>query len=54
MGDTVPIAGALFADVFTAHKWAARMVVRAIDQRLGVPTADLRGARWWGRRSITA
>ncbi len=55
MGDTVPIAGALFADVFTAHKWAARMVVRAIDQRLGVPTADLRGARWWERRrSVTA
>ena len=54
MGDVVPIAGALFADVFTAHKWAAGMVVRAIDQRLGVPTADLRGARWWGRRSVVA
>jgi hypothetical protein len=54
MGDTVPIAGAIFADVFTAHKWAASMVVRSIDQRLGVPTADGRGARWWERPSVTA
>jgi hypothetical protein len=30
-----PIAGALAADVFTAHKWAAAMIVRAIDRRLG-------------------
>src|SRR5476649_2465491 len=35
-GDAVPFAGPLFADVFTAHKWAANMVVRAIDQRLGL------------------
>jgi hypothetical protein len=32
----VPVAGAAFADFFTAHKWAAAMIVRAIDQRLGV------------------
>lgn len=54
LGDIVPIAGPLFADVFTAHKWAARMVVGAIDQRLGVPIVEPRGSRWWGRRSITA
>lgn len=34
LGNVVPLAGALFADVFTAHKWAARMVVEAIDRRL--------------------
>jgi hypothetical protein len=39
-GDAVPFAGPLFADVFTAHKWAANMVVRAIDQRLGLPVRD--------------
>lgn len=32
----VPLAGAAFADLFTAHKWSARMVVRAIDKQLGV------------------
>jgi hypothetical protein len=35
LGDTVPLAGPLFADVFTAHKWAARMIVKAIDAKLG-------------------
>jgi Domain of unknown function (DUF4112) len=44
--DLAPFAGALFADVFTAHKWAANMVVRAIDQRLGVSSFDPPGARW--------
>lgn len=32
----VPIAGSAFADFFTAHKWAAAMIVRAIDEKLGV------------------
>ncbi len=31
----VPIAGSAFADFFTAHKWAAAMIVRSIDERLG-------------------
>lgn len=35
----VPIAGSAFADFFTAHRWAAAMIVRSIDERLGV-TAD--------------
>jgi hypothetical protein len=38
----VPVAGAAFADVFTAHKWAAAMIVRAIDKRLGSPSASSR------------
>jgi hypothetical protein len=45
-GDVIPFAGPLFADVFTAHKWAANMVVRAIDQRLGAPVADMGAAQW--------
>jgi hypothetical protein len=45
-GDAIPFAGPLFADVFTAHKWAANMVVRAIDQRLGAPERDMRAAAW--------
>jgi hypothetical protein len=35
----VPLAGSAFADFFTAHKWAAAMIVRSIDERLGAPTA---------------
>ena len=30
----VPLAGAAAADLFTAHKWSARLVVRAIDRQL--------------------
>lgn len=51
-GDSVPIAGALFADVFTAHKWAANMIVEDIDRRLGVPARGRRGLRWLERSSL--
>ena len=47
-GDAIPLAGPLFADVFTAHKWAANMVVRAIDRRRGIVTDEPRRARWDG------
>ena len=49
-GDAIPFAGPLFADVFTAHKWAANMVVRAIDRQLGAPLAETR----WERASVAA
>lgn len=39
LGNAIPLAGPLFADVFTAHKWAARMIVWAIDQRIAGNTA---------------
>jgi hypothetical protein len=52
-GDAVPFAGPLFADLFTAHKWAARMVVEAIDRQLATPAAP-RGARWRGRSPVAA
>jgi hypothetical protein len=29
-----PLAGAAFSDLFTAHKWAAGMIVSAIDEKL--------------------
>jgi hypothetical protein len=32
----IPLAGPLAADLFTAHGWSARLVVRAIDARLTV------------------
>ena len=54
LGDAVPLAGPLFADVFTAHKWAANMVVAAIDKRLGVPGRKDRRARWRDRISVPA
>ncbi|HEY2710004.1 MAG TPA: DUF4112 domain-containing protein [Caulobacteraceae bacterium] len=46
-GDLAPFAGPLFADLFTAHKWAAKMVVDAIDRRLAMPVETLRRSRWW-------
>jgi Domain of unknown function (DUF4112) len=45
-GDAIPFAGPLFADVFTAHKWAANMVVRAIDQHLGSQARDPASTDW--------
>ncbi len=38
----VPLAGAAFADVFTAHRWAAAMIVSAIDRQLGAKPAPRR------------
>lgn len=38
----VPIAGSIFADVFTAHRWAAAMVVHAIDRQLETGVAPRR------------
>ena len=32
----IPLAGPLAADVFTAHRWSARLVSRAIDRKLGI------------------
>ena len=46
LGDAVPLAGPLFADLFTAHKWAANMIVEAIDHRLGVVAEPPRSRRW--------
>jgi hypothetical protein len=31
----IPLAGPLTADLFTAHRWSARLVVGAIDRKLG-------------------
>jgi hypothetical protein len=36
----IPLAGPAAADVFIAHKWAARLVVKAIDRRLGQDSPD--------------
>jgi len=34
----IPLAGPLAADIFTAHRWSARLIVGAIDRKLGRPT----------------
>lgn len=46
MTSAVPIAGAAFADVFTAHRWASAMVVRAIERRRGQAPSGGIPARW--------
>lgn len=33
----VPLGGPAVADLFVAHRWAARMVIRAIDRKLPRP-----------------
>ncbi len=40
----VPLAGPVAADLFRAHKWAARMVSQAIDRKLGLEPRQ-RGAK---------
>jgi hypothetical protein len=44
----VPIVGAIFADVFTAHRWAAAMIAGAIDRRIQSPEPTAMDARWSG------
>ena len=48
---SVPVTGAAFADLFTAHRWAAAMIVRAIDRKLGV-VVDAGPA--WGSNTAAA
>jgi hypothetical protein len=38
--EVVPFAGALGADLFTAHRWSARLILAAIDRRLAAEAAD--------------
>ena len=61
--DAIPIAGAIAADLFTTHKWSAKLIARAIDKKLAAEGADMRGPqaqrrRWRGfadgpRRPVT-
>ena len=46
VSSAVPIAGSLFSDVFTAHRWASRMIVRSIDRKLGAAAYDGEPAAW--------
>lgn len=35
----IPLAGSVAADLLTAHKWSARLIVAAIDRRLAAEDA---------------
>lgn len=50
----LPFAGPAAADVFTAHKWSARLVVRAIDRSLQCAQTDMRPAPGAGRWALSA
>ena len=57
----VPLAGPLAADFFTAHRWSAKMVLKAIDQKLAAKAAPVQPARgdfvrrmWSGKRPVAA
>jgi hypothetical protein len=41
----IPLAGPVAADLFTAHRWSARLVVGAIDRKLGF-LAPVEPQRW--------
>jgi hypothetical protein len=43
----IPIAGAAASDLLTAHKWAARMIVAAIDKRIAADADRASRARTW-------
>ena len=36
----IPLAGSVAADLLTAHKWSARLIVAAIDRRIAVEGAQ--------------
>jgi hypothetical protein len=48
---SVPVAGSAFADLFTAHRWAAAMIVRGIDRKRGL---SVDAAPAWGSRTAAA
>ncbi len=57
----VPLAGPLAADFFTAHRWSAKMVLKAIDQKLaamGAPVQPMPGGflrrMWSGKRPMAS
>ncbi len=51
LASAIPLAGPAFSDVFTAHKWAAALVVRAIDAGLE-PVTPPRGFFGFGLRTV--
>ena len=45
----VPLAGAVAADLFTAHRWSAKLVLKAIDQKLAAAGLPVRPQGWMQR-----
>lgn len=43
----IPIAGAAASDLLTAHKWAARLIVAAIDKRIAADADRASRSRTW-------
>jgi hypothetical protein len=43
----IPIAGAAASDLLTAHKWAARLIVAAIDRRIAAEADRAARVRTW-------
>lgn len=43
----IPIAGAAASDLLTAHKWAARLIVAAIDRRIAADADRASRSRTW-------
>jgi hypothetical protein len=53
----IPVAGAAAADLLTAHRWSARLIIAAIDRRLAAEAAGLAigaGAGGWRPRGAVA
>ena len=45
----VPLAGAVAADLFTAHRWSAKLVIQAIDKMLPVEARPAPPQPLWKR-----
>ena len=55
----VPLAGALAADLFTAHRWSAKLVLKDIDAKLAAMGQPVRPESfmrrmWSGRRPMAS
>ena len=51
----IPVAGAAASDLLTAHKWAARLIVAAIDRRIAAEADSAgRGKAWFPRTQVYA
>ena len=50
----IPVAGAVAADLLTAHRWSARLILAAIDRRIDAERRegafDLRPGAWRERK----
>jgi len=48
----IPLAGPAAADLFTAHRWSAKLVIGAIDAMLPIAERTPAPRRFWGATAL--